>query len=280
MTTTFAHGFTPNREDRKRANAVAAALRPRWDTVQRHSRILRCALGATILALAASWASMGPHRATTTMQTRMNIGITRWFWTLGCCGTLGWFGTALLSPVRADADDFCARIHNDDRLRPYDPAMRPDFVHAFRKLFPDAKGGQSDAMLRAEAFFRCMDGKLVACFTGANLPCGKINRSRENPGAEAFCRGNRDARARCRGSRPAMGWNSPTGATRAAPSFREMPGRWMDVVSRRTSGRHSMWISGHPGGPDLLKHRHSPKANPESVSVPDRRRAEVRNRRH
>lgn len=97
------------------------------------------------------------------------------------------------APARADADDFCAKIRNDDRLRPYDPALRPGFVRAYRRLFPNAKGGQSDAMLRAQGAFRCMDGKLVACFTGANLPCGKLDPARDSAGAEAFCRANPQA---------------------------------------------------------------------------------------
>ena len=96
--------------------------------------------------------------------------------------------------ARADADDFCAKVRNDDRLRPYDAAMRPDFVRAFKKLFPNTTGGRSDAMLKAEAVFRCMDGKLVACFIGANLPCGKIDRAQGNAGADAFCHANPQAR--------------------------------------------------------------------------------------
>ena len=38
-----------------------------------------------------------------------------------------------------------------------------------------------------------MNGRLLACFTGANLPCAKMNTSRDNAGAEAFCRSSPDA---------------------------------------------------------------------------------------
>ena len=35
-----------------------------------------------------------------------------------------------------------------------------------------------------------MDGKVLACFVGANLPCAKMNASRENPGADEYCKAN------------------------------------------------------------------------------------------
>jgi hypothetical protein len=38
-----------------------------------------------------------------------------------------------------------------------------------------------------------MDGRLLACFTGANLPCSRLNDARENQGAATYCRDNPDA---------------------------------------------------------------------------------------
>jgi hypothetical protein len=35
-----------------------------------------------------------------------------------------------------------------------------------------------------------MDGKVLACFVGANLPCAKMNAARDNPGANEFCKTN------------------------------------------------------------------------------------------
>ena len=93
-------------------------------------------------------------------------------------------------PVRADTADICAKVGNDDRIYHYDRALRQGFVRAYKRLFPGAKGVESDAMMRDQAFFRCMDGRLVACFVGANLPCAKINAARINAGADAFCRAN------------------------------------------------------------------------------------------
>ncbi len=48
---------------------------------------------------------------------------------------------------------------------------------------------------QAGAHIRCMAGQLWACFTGANLPCEKMNTARDNKGAEGFCQTNPDAPA-------------------------------------------------------------------------------------
>jgi hypothetical protein len=103
-------------------------------------------------------------------------------------------GVSNATIARADPDDLCARVGNDDRVRPYEPSLRPDFVRAYKRLFPTARGGLSDTRLRARAFFRCMDGKLVACFAEATLPCGPINQSRFSAAADAFCRDLMQAR--------------------------------------------------------------------------------------
>lgn len=87
----------------------------------------------------------------------------------------------------------CARAGDDDAVRPYQPALRDAFLRAFAALFPQASKPPSDQMLRAEAKYRCMDGKLLGCFIGANLPCSRLNASRDNPGAATFCRSNPNA---------------------------------------------------------------------------------------
>jgi hypothetical protein len=51
----------------------------------------------------------------------------------------------------------------------------------------------NEQAFQAGAHIRCMDGRLLACFTGANLPCEKMNAARDNKGAEAFCQANPDA---------------------------------------------------------------------------------------
>jgi len=104
----------------------------------------------------------------------------------------------LASVPRADAasDDLvatCASLRNDDTLRDYQPSLRTGTVKAFRAMFPGAKTPPDDAMLQAQAKFRCMNGKTYVCFVGANLPCGKLNTSPQNEGAEVFCRTNPEA---------------------------------------------------------------------------------------
>ena len=48
-------------------------------------------------------------------------------------------------------------------------------------------------LARNAAFVRCAGNRLLACWIGANLNCGKANARRSLPGARAFCRANPDA---------------------------------------------------------------------------------------
>ena len=83
----------------------------------------------------------------------------------------------------------CLRAGNDDTVRSYAPSLRAGFLKAYKRLFPDSREKPDEAELKT-AVFRCMDGHLLACFVGANLPCGKLDTSKENKGATAFCRQN------------------------------------------------------------------------------------------
>ena len=84
----------------------------------------------------------------------------------------------------------CARMTDDDTVRGYDPALRDGFLRAWRKSFPGGTTKPDEALLRAQSHYRCMDGHLYACFTGANLPCDKLDQRRVNAGAEEFCWAN------------------------------------------------------------------------------------------
>jgi hypothetical protein len=86
----------------------------------------------------------------------------------------------------------CAHAGDDDTVRPYDPALREGVLAAYAHLFPRARV-LSEQQLQAGAHIRCMNGRLLACFTGANLPCGKMNASRDNQSATAFCATQPDA---------------------------------------------------------------------------------------
>jgi hypothetical protein len=86
----------------------------------------------------------------------------------------------------------CAEVRNDDAVQGYDPALKSGLLKAYARLFPQARI-PDERMLQAEAHTRCMGGKLLACFTGANLPCEKLDTEPENAGAATFCAGNPDA---------------------------------------------------------------------------------------
>jgi len=101
----------------------------------------------------------------------------------------------LLAPLVAHADGIrahCARVGDDDTIRSYDPALRGELTAAFQRLFPGAPTPER-RMLRVQTHLRCMGGYVLACFTGANLPCGKLNTAPTNTGADTWCRANPEA---------------------------------------------------------------------------------------
>jgi hypothetical protein len=81
----------------------------------------------------------------------------------------------------------CARVGDDDTLHPPPSSFRAELRRAYARLMGGG-GAPDDAFLQANAQTRCMNGKLLVCFVGANLPCGKINIARDNPAATAWCR--------------------------------------------------------------------------------------------
>jgi hypothetical protein len=93
---------------------------------------------------------------------------------------------------RSQAATKCSQTGNDDTVRPFDPSLRAGFLKAHKLLFPDRKDKPDETELKT-ASYRCMDGHLLACFVGANLPCAKLDTSTENKGATAFCRQNPEA---------------------------------------------------------------------------------------
>ena len=105
---------------------------------------------------------------------------------------------AILAPAKVQAENAdmaarCAQVRNDDTVRPYDPSQRAGLIRAYARLFPGAPTPPPEAQLKNGAHIRCMNGQLFACFTGANLPCGKMNKARDNHGADEYCRANADA---------------------------------------------------------------------------------------
>ena len=63
--------------------------------------------------------------------------------------------------------------------------VTPDLLPAVAKAFGIDTGAARDAV-----FVRCAGVKLMACFVGANLDCGKADTRRALPGATAWCRQN------------------------------------------------------------------------------------------
>ncbi|MCA0008663.1 MULTISPECIES: hypothetical protein [unclassified Mesorhizobium] len=98
-------------------------------------------------------------------------------------------GSAMAAPAK-DLYKLCRQVKNDDEVLPYSHALYAGTVRAFKKLFPDAKIVPEEPELETQVHYRCMNGKLLACFVGANLPCTKMNASRDNPGADEFCKAN------------------------------------------------------------------------------------------
>jgi len=97
--------------------------------------------------------------------------------------------TAKAAPAK-DLYKLCRQMKNDDTIRPYSHELHGGTVKAFKTLFPDAKGAPEESQLETQANYRCMNGKVLACFVGANLPCAKMNAQRDNPGADEFCKTN------------------------------------------------------------------------------------------
>jgi hypothetical protein len=117
----------------------------------------------------------------------------RWVWiaVLACAALPAASLAAATWATAARADGLaaqCRAIGNDDTVRPYDPALHQGLAGAWTHLF----GAQpaDPTMLRDQANIRCMGGRLLACFTGANLPCSRMNTSRHSQAGDAWCAGH------------------------------------------------------------------------------------------
>ncbi|MGA9865728.1 MAG: hypothetical protein WBQ75_04730 [Acetobacteraceae bacterium] len=77
---------------------------------------------------------------------------------------------------------YCARVGTEDALRPLPSSLVPQVVQLFGlEHMPIAQ------VLRGTVI-RCMDGHVLACNYGANLPCGKANTSAALPAGSDWCR--------------------------------------------------------------------------------------------
>ena len=81
-------------------------------------------------------------------------------------------------PMRAAAAGYCP---NSAHARP--AKVPDDLVPALAAAF----GADKDAV-RSGGFVRCVGGKLMGCYVGANLNCDKADMRRSSFGAAAWCR--------------------------------------------------------------------------------------------
>ncbi|MBZ9601151.1 hypothetical protein [Phyllobacterium chamaecytisi] len=116
-----------------------------------------------------------------------NIGFALSAMLLGILAIFYTTGVAAAAPG-PDLHQLCSEVRNDDTIREYSHALYNGTVEAFKKLFPAATAAPDEAELKTQAQYRCMNGKIMVCFVGANLPCVKMNNARNNPGADEFCR--------------------------------------------------------------------------------------------
>jgi hypothetical protein len=92
-----------------------------------------------------------------------------------------------ISPARAETPtQTCSRVGTDDTLRPISISLVPAVNTLFHTSVPPQ-------MALDSTVFRCADGHVLACTTGANLPCGKANLSLTSTGAAEWCRDNPSA---------------------------------------------------------------------------------------
>jgi hypothetical protein len=108
-----------------------------------------------------------------------------------CCLVVGlaFAGLALLpvAPAHAEtAAQFCARAGTDDTLRPIPAELVPAVNALFRTTMPAQTAIDTTV-------FRCANGQVLVCTTGANLPCGKADTERTSTGAGQWCREHPDA---------------------------------------------------------------------------------------
>jgi hypothetical protein len=87
-------------------------------------------------------------------------------------------GTAAQDPQ--DAPGVCRDGQTDDTLRPLPSVLVARARTVFGLHMPAEQ-------VRKTTVVRCMNGKVMLCNAGANLPCGKANTKRTLPGATTWC---------------------------------------------------------------------------------------------
>lgn len=83
--------------------------------------------------------------------------------------------------LAAPPDPLCRDTVTDDTLHPLPDSLVPAATRLFQLAAMPAE------QIRRSTYFRCDAGRVLVCNTGANLPCGKANTSRQLPAAVTWC---------------------------------------------------------------------------------------------
>ncbi|MGO9134748.1 MAG: hypothetical protein ACLP8A_11985 [Methylovirgula sp.] len=88
-----------------------------------------------------------------------------------------------VTAARADEDprQYCARVGNDDETRTPPASLAAAIKQLFDVDAQEAAGA---------AYFRCAGGKVLLCYVGANLSCGKADQRRSMAAADQWCSKN------------------------------------------------------------------------------------------
>ena len=98
-----------------------------------------------------------------------------------------WVAGFAFAPAHAAGPAVCAPGATDDRLRTLPEHLVPKAVLLFNMR------GASARQVERSTVVRCVNGRVLVCTYGANLPCGKANTSRELSGGEAWCQQSRNS---------------------------------------------------------------------------------------
>lgn len=90
-------------------------------------------------------------------------------------------GPAGQSPV-----DHCRKADADDTLRSLPRALAPRALAAMGLNLPPL-------IAQRTMVWRCSGRRVLVCYTGANLPCGKLETSASLPAVQAWCAANAGA---------------------------------------------------------------------------------------
>jgi hypothetical protein len=84
-----------------------------------------------------------------------------------------------------DAEKYCSSIGNDDTIREIPHSL----VNKVRKIIEWTDADDEQQLLSSTAF-RCTDGKVLVCNSGANLICDKPDTRVHRKEVDAFCKDN------------------------------------------------------------------------------------------